>query len=104
MTESFFVSSPVPSTLTSVFVFFSSPFSTIASRFTVAPSSNTRSRSRRLIGCEYVRNGPIGIASADVLPRSFGARMSSGIWPPSKPAGILFEPARDFWPLIPRPE
>src|SRR5581483_1181264 len=27
-----------------------------------------------------------------------------GIWPPSKPARILCDPARDFWPLMPRPE
>ena len=46
----------------------------------------------------------MGIASAEVLPRSLPSRMSIGIWPPSKPAGILCEPARDFWPLIPRPE
>ena len=46
----------------------------------------------------------MGIASADVFPRSLPTRMSIGIWPPSKPAGILCEPARDFWPLIPRPE
>ena len=104
VTASFFVSSPVPRILTSAFVFLSRPFSTSASMLTVSPSSKTRSRSRRLIGCEYVRNGPIGIASAEVLPRSFGIRMSIGIWPPSKPAGIFFEPARDFWPLIPRPE
>ena len=96
VTASFFVSSPVPSTFTSALVFFSRPFSTIASRLTVSPFSNRRSRSRRLTGCEYVRNGPIGIASAEVLPRSFGIRMSIGIWPPSKPAGIACEPARDF--------
>ena len=30
--------------------------------------------------------------------------MSIGIWPPSKPAGILWDPERAFWPLIPRPE
>ena len=51
-----------------------------------------------------MRNGPIGIASADVLPRSFGSRMSIGICPPSNPAAILCEPERDFCPLIPRPE
>jgi hypothetical protein len=37
-------------------------------------------------------------------PRSLGMRIASGIWPPSKPARIMCEPARDFWPLIPRPE
>ena len=31
-------------------------------------------------------------------------RMWSGICPPSKPARIACEPARDFCPLIPRPE
>ena len=70
----------------------------------MSPSAKTRSRSRRLTGCEYVRKGPIGIASADVAPRCFGARMSIGIWPPSNPAAIFAEPERDFWPLIPRPE
>src|SRR6187401_3012360 len=45
----------------------------------------------------------MGIASADVFPRSFPRRMSMGIWPPSKPAGILLEPERDFWPFVPRP-
>ena len=57
-----------------------------------APASKRSSRLPTFTGCEYVRNGPIGIASADVLPRSFPTRMSIGIWPPSKPAGILFEP------------
>lgn len=57
-----------------------------------------------LTGWEYVRNGPIGIASLEVLPRSFGSRIASGICPPSNPARIMCEPARDFWPLIPRPE
>ena len=35
-------------------------------------------------------------------PRSFGMRMCSGVWPPSNQAGID-APARDFWPLVPRP-
>ena len=48
-------------------------------------------------------NGPIGIASAACC-RAAWMRMSIGIWPPSNPAGSLCEPARDFWPLIPRPE
>src|SRR5207244_8244251 len=55
-------------------------------------------------GCEYVRNGPIGMASFDVEPRCLPMRMYTGICPPSKPALIMCEPARDFWPLIPRPE
>ena len=87
-TVSFFVSSPSPSSLTSIFVFLSRPFSTSVSGVTSAPASK-RSRSRTLIGCVYVRNGPIGIASADVLPRSLPIRMKSFVWPPSKPAGIL---------------
>ena len=30
--------------------------------------------------------------------------MEIGVWPPSNPGRILFEPERAFWPLIPRPE
>ena len=104
VTARLFVSSPTPRIFTSVRVFFSSPTATSASGLTSAPASKRASRSRTLTGWLYVRKGPIGIASADVLPRSFGMRMSMGICPPSKPAGILCEPARDFWPLIPRPE
>jgi hypothetical protein len=32
------------------------------------------------------------------------AACRSVIWPPSKPGRILWEPERDFWPLMPRPE
>ena len=88
----------------SIFVFLIKPTATSASGVTSAPASKRASRSRRLTGCVEVRNGPIGIASADVLPRSFGRRMSIGICPPSNPAGMLCDPERDFWPLIPRPE
>ena len=35
-------------------------------------------------------------------PGSFGSRIASGFWPPSKP-GPLPPPAREFWPLSPRP-
>ena len=35
-------------------------------------------------------------------PCSFGIRMWIGVWPPSNQAGIEL-PARDFWPLVPRP-
>ena len=100
---SFFVSSPSPSTFTSIESLLIRPALFRASGVTSAPASKRASRSRTLTGCVCVRNGPIGIASAEVLPRSFGSFMSIGIWPPSKPAGILCEPARDFWPLIPRP-
>ena len=101
---SFFVSSPTPSNLTSLRSVRIRPFALSDSGVTSSPASKRASRSRRLTGCVYVRNGPIGIASADVLPRSLAVRMCSGIWPPSKPARIACEPARDFWPLIPRPE
>jgi len=50
------------------------------------------------------RNAVAGMASFDVEPRSLGRRIASGICPPSKPARILCEPARDFCPLSPRPE
>ena len=71
---SFFETSPLPSSLTSVFVFLIRPFSTSDSGVTTSPASK-RSRSRRLIGCVYVRNGPTGIASFDVEPRSLPMRM-----------------------------
>ena len=102
-TVSFFVSSPSPSTFTSIESLFTSPAAFSASGVTSAPASKRLSRSRTLTGCVCVRNGPIGIASAEVFPRSLGSRMSIGIWPPSNPAGILCEPARAFWPLMPRP-
>ena len=101
---SFFVSSPTPSSFTSLRIERIRPFAFSDSGVTSSPTSKRASRSRKLTGCEYVRNGPIGIASADVLPRSFAVRMCSGIWPPSNPARMACEPARDFWPLIPRPE
>ncbi len=88
----------------SVFVFLISPAATSASGVTTAPASNRVSRSRTLTGTVEVRKGPTGIASADVLPRSLGNRMSMGICPPSNPAGIMCDPARDFCPLMPRPE
>src|SRR5690606_7376749 len=36
-----------------------------------------------------------------LLKPRFGKRRCSGIWPPSKP--LMETPARDFWPLTPRP-
>ena len=95
--------SPSPSSFTSLRIERMSPFALSVSGVTSSPASK-RSRSRMLTGWVYVRNGPTGIASLDVLPRSFGMRIASGIWPPSKPARIACEPARDFWPLMPRPE
>jgi hypothetical protein len=38
---------------------------------------------------------------SDLKPR-LGRRRCSGIWPPSKPT-LWKPPARDFWPLWPRP-
>ena len=73
-TVSFFVTSPTPSSFTSVRVFLIKRLETSVSGVTSSPASN-RSRSRRLTGCMYVRNGPIGIASADVAPRSLPSRM-----------------------------
>jgi hypothetical protein len=102
-TVSFVPSSPLPSTLTSLRSDRISPRSLSSSGVTSVPASKTSSAAT-LTGCEYVRNGPIGIASLDVDPRCLPIRMYNGIWPPSKPARILCEPARDFWPLIPRPE
>ena len=104
VTESFFVSSPSPRTFTSTESFAMSPAAFSASSVTSAPASKRSSSEPTFTGWLYVRNGPMGIASADVLPRSLPVRMSIGIWPPSNPAGILCDPARDFWPLIPRPE
>ena len=75
VTLSFFFSSPSPSTFTSVRVFLIRPFSTSASSVTSAPSSKTRSRSRRLTGTVDVRCGPTGIASFEYGPRCFGRRM-----------------------------
>ena len=100
---SFFFSSPLPSSFTSVFVFLSRPRSTSDSGVTSAPSSK-RSSDPTLTGAVNVRNGPIGIASFDVEPRCLPIRMYDGIWPPSKPGRILCEPERAFCPLIPRPE
>jgi hypothetical protein len=100
---SFFESSPTPSSFTSLRIERMRPFAFSDSGVTSSPASK-RSRSRRFTGWVYVRNGPTGIASLDVLPRSLAVRMCSGIWPPSNPARIACEPERDFWPLIPRPE
>ena len=71
---SFFEISPLPSSFTSIFVFLSRPFSTSDSGVTSSPASK-RSRSRTLTGCVCVRNGPTGIASFDVEPRSLPMRM-----------------------------
>ena len=100
-TESAFESSPTPSTLTSTETLRISRFALSVSGVTSSPASKRSSRSRRLTGWLYVRNGPIGIASADVLPRSFPSRMSIGIWPPSKPAGSLCEPGAGLLALDP---
>ena len=72
---SFFVSSPTPRSLTSLRSDRIRPFALSDSGVTSSPVSKRASRSRRLTGCVYVRNGPIGIASFDVLPRSLAVRM-----------------------------
>ena len=100
---SFLVSSPEPSSFTSLRTDRIRRFAFSVSGVTSSPASK-RSRSRTLTPWVKVRNGPTGIASADVFPRSLAVRIESGIWPPSNPARIACEPARDFWPLIPRPE
>jgi hypothetical protein len=79
VTESFFVSLPSPRIFTSTESFAMRPAALSASGVTSAPESNRRSRLATFTGCEYVRKGPMGIASADVLPRSFPTRMSIGI-------------------------
>ncbi len=71
---SFFEMSPVPRSFTSIFVFLSKPFSTSDSGVTSSPASK-RSRSRMFTWTVWVRNGPIGIASFDVEPRSLPMRM-----------------------------
>jgi hypothetical protein len=103
VTVSAFVSSPVPRIFTSLRVVRIRPRSFSSSGVTSVPASKT-SRRPTFTGCWKVRNGPIGIASLDVEPRCLPMRMYDGICPPSKPARILCEPARDFWPLSPRPE
>ena len=49
-----------------------------------------------------------GLRFYEVKPRGAGDVAKDGVHnavnPPSNPAGILCDPARDFWPLIPRPE
>jgi hypothetical protein len=74
VTVSFFFRSPSPRIFTSVRVFLITRFATSVSGVTSSPASK-RSRSRRLTGCVEVRNGPIGIASAEVAPRSLPSRM-----------------------------
>ena len=101
VTDSFFVRSPWPRIFTSVRRLLIRPSFSRAPRRDVVAGVETRSRSRTLTACVNVRNGPTGIASFDVEPRCFGRRMYIGIWPPSKPARILCEPARDFWPFMP---
>ena len=72
---SFFVSSPLPRILTSVFVFLSTPFSTSASGVTSAPASKRASSVETFTGAVDVRCGPIGIASFEYGPRCLPRRM-----------------------------
>ena len=73
-TVSFIVTSPTPSSFTSVFVFLISRLATSVSGVTSSPASK-RTRSRTFTGTVEVRNGPTGIASFDVEPRSLPIRM-----------------------------
>src|SRR5918994_316710 len=84
------VSSPRPRTLTRA------PLPVRPLACSDAGSTSSRpvaSRTSRLMAWYSTRNGLL-------KPRSLGTRMWSGIWPPSKPAGIL---PRAPWPLVPRP-
>ena len=80
------------------------PLASSDSGVTWSPAANRCSRSRRLTGCVVVRNGPIGIDVFLCGPRCFPICICSGFWPPMKPARMLWEPDRDFWPFWPRPE
>ena len=100
-TESAFDSSPTPSTLTSTDTLRISrlPLSVSASpRRPLEALLEVAEVHRLAVGAER----PIGIASADVLPRSLGSHVDRHL-PALEPGGILCEPERDFWPLRPRP-
>ncbi len=56
---------------------------------TAAPFSKRASRSARLTGWVWVRNGSKGIDFFMWGPRSLRIRMWIGIWPPSKRARFL---------------
>src|SRR5438552_14208239 len=78
------------------------PLACIASSVTAAPESKRASRSSRLTGCVWVRNGSNGIDFFMCGPRSLRIRMWMGIWPPSK-LDRVFEPEREPAPFWPRP-
>ena len=88
LTESFFVSSPEPRILMSIFVF-------LISR-AVTSVSGRYLRARLEAGLEVAQIDRLGRRAERAnrhrvgggVTRSFGSRMSIGIWPPSKPAGM----------------
>src|SRR5690606_4891604 len=95
---------PMPVSLTA---FVSSPdlmtFTTLASwptRPACLRASTSTSAAPSLSSWASVTSA-LNFSEADLKPR-LGRRRCSGIWPPSKPT-LWKPPARDFWPLWPRP-
>src|SRR3982751_5205246 len=85
-------SSPDLMTLTERTSWRTSPAAFSATRSISSPSRRCRSASV---------TSPAYLSCGDLKPR-LGRRRCSGIWPPSKPT-LWKPPARDFWPLWPRP-
>src|SRR5262245_5062584 len=83
---------PVPSTLTGR-PLRTAPLATRSSTVTSPPSGYSTASLSRLTTWYSTRNGLR-------KPLSFGTRMCSGIWPPSKDAGTW---VRALLPLVPRP-
>ena len=81
-TVSFFEISPRPSTLTG-WRRFARPAARSVSGVTSAPASKRASRSERLTGWVWVRNGSNGIDIFLFGPRSLRIRMWIGFCPPS---------------------
>ena len=81
-------------TLTGISLRVARPLACSASSVTAAPASNRASRSRRLTGWVWVRNGSNGIDFFMCGPRSLRIRMWIGIWPPSNRARC-FAPERE---------
>src|SRR5690606_16286199 len=86
------VMSPSPRTFTSWFLR-TRPFATRISAVMSPPSGKTSASLARFTTWYSVRKGFL-------KPRSFGARMCSGIWPPSKPTRTVL---RARVPFVPRP-
>src|SRR4029079_8415544 len=92
LTWTFAEMSPWPSTLTG-WPSRTGPFATSSSMPTVPPSGKSSPRRSRFTTWNSTLNGFL-------KPLSFGSRMWSGIWPPSKAAGTWY---RALEPLVPRP-